>query len=97
MGGDEPPCQPAGLLRAIEEETGYPCPRREAENADDGVCMELLALLSSPRLNPLFRWFAEVLLENMDGELRLRVLRRVAAAFSDERTAKLLPQSSGLF
>lgn len=92
MGGDEPPCQPASLLRVIEEETGFPCPRREPENADDGVCMELLGVATSPILGAMYQTWQALLLKDVDEEQQLRLMRRVAAACADEEIGAHLPR-----
>jgi hypothetical protein len=92
MGGDEEPCQPRNLLKVIEEETGHPCPRRESQNADDGVCAELLAVAVSPFLSPTFGTWARLLLRGIDAEHQLRLMRRVGAAAADERIGKRLPR-----
>lgn len=97
MGGKEPPCQPASLLRQIEKETGYPCPRRESLNADDDLCLDLLFLMISPRLAALAGTWAELLLAGLDADHRLQLLRRVAAAFADDRIAKMVPIVPRLF
>jgi hypothetical protein len=95
MGGDEEPCQPRSLLKAIEEETGHPCPRRESYNADDGLCLELLGVATSPFLAPAFGAWSALLLRGIDEEHQLRLLRRVAAATADEAIAKRLPRPRG--
>lgn len=92
QGGEEPPCQPAALLRVIEEETGHPCPRRESYNVDDGACLELLGLAAAPALAPLFDSIKEALFEGLDTQHQLTLLRRVAAAFADEKVASFLPK-----
>lgn len=92
MGGDEEPCQPRSLLKAIEEDTGHPCPRRESYNADDGVCLELLFIAASPTLAATFDTMRTLLLRGMDEEQQLRLLRRVAAAAADREIAAKLPR-----
>ena len=92
MGGHEPPCQPAGILRAIEEDTGFPCPRRESENVDDGVCLELLGVATSPAIGTMYHSWQALVLKGMPEEIQLRLMRRVAAASADKGIAEHLPR-----
>lgn len=92
MGGDEEPCQPASLLRVIEEETGHPCPYRESYNADDVVCLELLAVATSSTVSTMYQAWQALLLQQVEAEHQLRLMRRVAAAAGDARIAGRLPK-----
>lgn len=81
QGGSEPPCLPPHYL-VIEEEKGYPCPRREARNPEDWLTMQLAGLAAREWSAPIFREMVGAY-EFTPAERRV-VLRRILRAYGDE-------------
>lgn len=91
-GGPQNPCQPAGLLRRIEEETTKagrprPCPRIFLD-AENGTAWELLPLLATESV--AFPALFELLTADLDRDEALATVRRIyyALGHPEFRAAK---------
>jgi len=93
MGGEEAPCQSKGVLAAIEEETGRPCPRVELdeENAD---VSKLLTFVLSESLRPLAPAVLDATFPPRARGARSSALRRLSTAVNHpEVVAVLYPEA----
>ncbi len=90
----EKPCVPAGLLRAIREETGRRCPRVELlpGNAE---AFELLLVMAREETRGAVEPYLAGLSRGMSNEGRFRVLRRAVSALNNAKVNEILhPRAS---
>jgi hypothetical protein len=89
QGGDEPPCQPEGVLREYERQHGRPCPRVDLA-PQNHVAAQLVSFLLDERLRPLAPGFLEVRTGWMDPSDRELLLLRLARALNDAEVFRVL-------
>jgi len=83
------PCERAEVLAYIKARYGRPCPYIELD-PDNAVAMELLSMLMSPDLTPMWKSTYDALCDGMTGEERSAILFRVAAARQDTEVVGLI-------
>jgi hypothetical protein len=83
-GGSEPPCQPQGILRKIEQESGRPCPRADLESEDNVPAARMAFVLMSEEARAVAPDLPRAFTRGMEEEDRSRILERALAAVHDK-------------